>query len=133
MKKVSFDTNVVLRYLLADNLAQAQRVKEYLYRAKRGDLSIFLSQTVCIELVYVLTRVYHFSRDEVGTKLKGLFDLPFITVEKRDIIRQSLYSWKTNGISFADTLLAVEAACGSMELFTFDIALQSYAAKVKIQ
>ena len=116
------DTNVLARYYLRDDRAQA--------RIASGILSageVFVPKTVVLELEWVLRYVAEQSESKVIECLAHLIALPGITVEDRDEIEAAL-SHCRNGIDFADALhLAASSACS--ELLTFDD--RGYARRAK--
>ena len=52
---VMFDTNMILRYLLDDNLEMADKAEEYI---KNENADVFVTVEVIAEVVYVLQKVY---------------------------------------------------------------------------
>ena len=107
------DTNVLARYYLRDDPAQA--------RIASGILSageVFVPKTVLLELEWVLRSVAEQPVDKVHACLAHLIALPGITVEDHDEVKSAL-QYCRQGIDFADALhLAASQACS--ELLTFD-------------
>ncbi len=107
------DTNVLARYYLRDDLAQA-RVADTILSA--GD--VFVPKTVMLELEWVLRAVAEQPARKVIGCLAHLIALPGITVEDYDQVELAL-SHCRNGIDFADALHhAASHAC--TEMLTFD-------------
>lgn len=131
MKKYSLDANALLRYFLRDNALQVERIDNYLKEAKEEQISVFLSILVFVEAVYTLQKFYGTSREEIGRQLFDFASLPYLAIEKRDIVRDALLLYPKTTISFIDILLAVEAKYHGMELITFDKKLQKLVAESK--
>lgn len=107
------DTNVLARYYLRDDAAQA-RVADRILSA--GD--VFVPKTVMLELEWVLRSVAGQPADKVMDCLGHLIALPGITIEDHDEVEAALRHCR-QGIDFADALhLAASHACS--ELLTFD-------------
>ena len=107
------DTNVLVRYYLRDDAAQA-RVSDRILSA--GD--VFVPKTVMLELEWVLRSVAEQPAGKVIDCLAHLIALPGITIEDHDEVEAALRHCR-QGIDFADALhLAASHACS--ELLTFD-------------
>ena len=107
------DTNVLARYYLRDDAAQA-RVADRILSA--GD--VFVPKTVMLELEWVLRSIAGQPADKVMDCLGHLIALPGITIEDHDEVEAALRHCR-QGIDFADALhLAASHACS--ELLTFD-------------
>ena len=67
----TLDTNVLVRYLVCDDVEQAHAARSLLERlsSKRPG---FICREIAIELVWVLERAYRFSRDQIATVLEEL-------------------------------------------------------------
>jgi len=107
------DTNVLARFYLHDDVAQARIAAGIL---SAGD--VFVAKTVMLELKWVLRYVAEQPATNVIDCLVHLLGLPGITVEDREEIETAL-SHCQKGLDFADALhLAASASCS--ELLTFD-------------
>ena len=72
MKTVILDTNVVLRFVLADHPTHSPKAKKLFELAESGSIRLYLSQVGLAELVWTLTSFFEFSRGQVGTTLRRL-------------------------------------------------------------
>jgi predicted nucleic-acid-binding protein len=107
------DTNVLARYYLRDDAAQARVADRIL---SGGD--VFVPKTVMLELEWVLRSVAGQPAGKVMDCLGHLIALPGITIEDHDEVEAALRHCR-RGIDFADALhLAASHACS--ELLTFD-------------
>jgi len=68
----AIDTNVIVRFLTADDAAQAAVARRAI---EAGD--IFIPTTVLFETEWVLRSGYGFSSEVIGTALAGLAGLPW--------------------------------------------------------
>ncbi|MBI3918455.1 MAG: type II toxin-antitoxin system VapC family toxin [Betaproteobacteria bacterium] len=107
------DTNVLVRYYLRDDAAQARLAERVL---SAGDA--FVSKTVVLELEWVLRSVAEQPPGKVIDCLAHLIALPGITVEDHDQVEAALRRCR-DGMDFADALHhAASHAC--TEMLTFD-------------
>lgn len=107
------DTNVLARYYLRDDEAQARIATAVL---SAGD--IFVPKTVVLELEWVLRSVAEQPLQRVLDCLAHLIALPGVTIEDHDQVETALRACG-RGLDFADSLhLAASYRCS--ELLTFD-------------
>jgi predicted nucleic-acid-binding protein len=107
------DTNVLARYYLRDDAAQARLADRVL---SSGD--VFVPKTVVLELEWILRYVAEQPAGKVLDCLAHLIALPGITIEDHDGVETAL-RYARQGIDFADALhLAASKACS--EMLTFD-------------
>ena len=107
------DTNVLVRYYLRDDPAQA-RLAEKVLSAR----DLFVPKTVLLELEWVLRSVAEQPAEKVISCLAHLIALPGVTVENHDQVEMALRHCR-DGVDFADALHhAASQACS--EMLTFD-------------
>ncbi len=107
------DTNVLARYYLRDDSAQARLADRVL---SSGD--VFVPKTVMLELEWILRYVAEQPSRKVLDCLAHLSALPGVTIESHDEVEAAL-RYARQGIDFADALhLAASKACS--EMLTFD-------------
>lgn len=118
------DTNVLARYYLADDPAQARIAKRVL---EAGE--VFVPKTVMLELAWVLESIADQPPRKVQDCLRHLLALPGVTVEDKDEVEAALELCAA-GVDFADALhLCASSACAQM--LTFDDRFVRRAAKAK--
>ncbi len=107
------DTNIIVRYLVGDNPAQAEKA-----RRRIGREPIFIPRTVMLEAEWVLRGVYGLSAAQIIPSLRALAGLPQVSVEDAAVVARAM-DWAEAGMDFADALhLAASAECSSF--LTFD-------------
>ena len=124
---IALDTNVLVRYLLADDAAQTRAA-----RALLADLGTeyFVPITVTLELVSVL-RSSKAPRDAIIGPLRDLLSLPNVRPQLSEAVFQAL-RWAESGLDIADALHL--ALSGKAEQFlSFDGDLGKQAARASVQ
>ena len=120
---IALDTNVVVRFLVNDEISQARRA-----RALIGGNAAFVTMTVLLETEWVLRGGYGLPRAEVVRLLRALLGLPDLATEDPQRIARAL-DWHEGGIDFADALHL--ASSSAAERFaTFDEKLVRAAKKL---
>jgi predicted nucleic-acid-binding protein len=116
---IGLDTNVLVRYLVQDDEAQAaaaSEVIESLSATERG----FVSLLALAETTWVLTRSYHLDRPAVAEIIDRLLGLPELVVERHDLAVRAAAALR-DGADFSDALIeraGDEAGCA--HTVTFD-------------
>jgi predicted nucleic-acid-binding protein len=124
---IALDTNILARYLLDDEPAQARVARRLLADAKA---EYWIPATVVLELAWVLRKT-DAPRNVVMEKLRDLLSLRNVRVQNADPVFQSL-RWAAQGMDLADALHLVLS--GKAERFaTFDEALIKQARKLGVQ
>ncbi|GAK55576.1 hypothetical protein U27_02410 [Candidatus Vecturithrix granuli] len=94
------DANIVLRYVLNDHPQLSQRAADILEQQ-----TVVVPIEVACEVVYVLQKVYHISRQEIHGKLSDLVIESLITLEKPDLFQQALHAYSTTSLDIVDAYL----------------------------
>ena len=116
---ISVDTNVVVRFLTADDPTQSPLAAEIFGRAT-AEAPIFVSSLVLAETWWVLMRSYGIGRADLVATLSELVESDGIVVESPATTQVAL-SRTQAGADFPDALIAALAeAAGADETWTFD-------------
>lgn len=118
---IAIDTNVLVRYLVADEPEQFRRATALI----EGE-AVFVSSTVALEAEWVLRVSYRLDQAAVLGALRRFADLPTVAFDNMIILA---LDWAEQGMDFADALhLAGAAGCDAFA--SFDRALKRMAAKL---
>jgi predicted nucleic-acid-binding protein len=118
------DANIVLRYLLQDNIDLSNKAKEII-----EDNNIFIPTEVITEIVYVLEKVYSVNRKEINKILSELLSFYNITTNNMDVIKNALKIYSNKKLDFVDTLLISYNNIDKHEIFSFDKKLNKLLYK----
>jgi predicted nucleic-acid-binding protein len=118
---IAVDTNVLARLILQDEPDQ-HAIAHRLFEAQAGEAgSIWISDVVLAELVWVLTRAGGCSRPEVVTVLRALLSNATVRLASPGAVEQALALYEAGPADFADCLLAAQAhGQGAQPVMTFD-------------
>jgi len=118
---IVLDTNLLLRYLLNDDVAQARRVARLL----EASAQVTVTPTIVLELVWVL-ECSDCSRAEIAGALRHVLGLPNMRLPNEAALYRAV-QWFEQGLDFADALhLGLSPATAT--LMTFD---KDFAGKAK--
>lgn len=137
---IAVDTNVLLRYLLHDDHAQAARA-QLVFGAEE---TVLITDVVLVEAVWTLTgRKYRLDKTELVAVIERLFSEPNICFEDDQVVWRALQAYRgsesageavsAQGAGFADALIlfkAMQVASDSGDalkaVYTFDSAMQGF-------
>lgn len=117
------DTNVVVRYLVADDDDQFMRA-----RAVFAGGDVFVATTVILETEWVLRGAYRFSPAVIVAAFRSIGGLAGVSVEDAEQLNTAL-RWMAGGMDFADALHLARAK-GCDAFISFDRSLAKVATRV---
>lgn len=119
---IALDTTVVVRFLVEDDATQSARATGIVRKAVSG--SLFLSDVVMCETVWVLTSAYEVGRGDVVATLRTMLEGRQFSFDDPETLRRALDSFEAGRGDFADYLIRERAARRGCEaVLTFDRAL----------
>ena len=94
------DTNILVRHLTGEPLAQARRATAFL----AGDDDLILTDLITAELVYVLESYYGRPRNEVAQAIRALVALPSVASDQELLLR-AIELYEAERLDFANAYL----------------------------
>ena len=117
---IALDTNVLVRYLVRDDVAQAEEARALLEELT-SESAGFVCREVVVELVWVLERSYKFSRAQIADVLIELTATGSIVVEAADDVALAASSYRQGEAEFSDLMILSAAdRHEAAPLHTFD-------------
>jgi len=124
---IGLDTNVLVRYIMQDDAAQAARAA-HVIEALTADEPAFVTLVSIVELVWVLDACYALDRTQIATALEALLRTKELLVERAEQIWQALRAFRDGRGDFADCLIErCTTAGGCQRTLTFDRAAAKHA------
>lgn len=122
---IGLDTNVLVRYLTQDDVAQSRKADALIGEAAARRDRCVIGPVVLCELVWVLREAYETPRDEVVTTLERILATQQFEILERDRMREAFEAYRTGRADFADYVIGVaNTAAGCGETATFDRRLR---------
>jgi predicted nucleic-acid-binding protein len=118
---IALDTNVLVRYLVEDDVRQSAQAARFIERAGQP---LFVPQFVICELVSVLSFAYEVPRREIISLLQQIRRAANLVIESADEVQRAIDAFAAQRGDFADYLIAERAiTSGCTAVATFDRAL----------
>ena len=121
---IGLDTNALLRLLTEDDAAQATLVRKRLAALDATPESVMLNNTVLVETMWTLRRLYNFERNELQDLLEQLLSASTFCFENRDVVARASALFRSSAADFSDCLIVAQnSALGCDTTVTFDKAM----------
>ncbi len=128
----AIDTNVLIRFLINDNLSQHEIVKKFFADLENSEQA-YISLVVITELIWVLESSYGFDREKISETVDFLLETEQLSFQDSLSIFYALRLYK-KGVDFADALISALAAdAGCSETLTFDKGAVKKAKMVEMK
>ncbi|MEO6080504.1 MAG: type II toxin-antitoxin system VapC family toxin [Steroidobacteraceae bacterium] len=115
------DTNLLVRWLIDDDEKQSSLVQSVLESARRRHATLFVPNTVTLELEWVLRSRYQLGKADILAAFNGLLDSREIEFQDEAALERALTHYRDGAAEFADCMHS--GICAAMErspLLTFD-------------
>ena len=129
--RIAVDTNVLIRGVVRDDLAQAEAADKVL----KGASLIAVALPCLCEFVWVLRRVYGFSTEDIASALQALLDTGNVVLNRPAV--EAGLAFLLAGGDFADGAIAYEGKwMGGDTFISFDrkavalLTTQGYSAQL---
>ena len=106
---------VILRYILDDDPVLSNKASTII-----ENRYITIPFEVVTEIVYVLEKLYHVSRDDIYDSLVDILNYPNISSYDDDVLFKALDLFRVSPIDFVDCLLCAYHKIRKYHIYTFD-------------
>jgi len=120
---IYIDTNVLLRYLLADDQKQFGQAK-----AIFDNTNVFILNEVIVETIYVLNKVYDVSKSEIMSVLKKVVEKHNVFLLSKEVILKALPCYHL-GLDPVDAILVGMNHILDIDVYSFDKKLNTKLKK----
>ncbi len=115
------DTNVILRFLLKDDLDLFRAVEPLFLQAEEGEMVIFIHPLIMAELVWTLESFYEYPKSKIREVLEGLIGAQGVEVPEKEVIILALADYEEKNVDYIDAYLANFALRqGPSTIYTLD-------------
>lgn len=118
---IGLDTNVLLRYIVKDDLEQWEKATRFIGARCTSDNPGFVDRVALCEMVWVLGRGYQYGRADIARVIAHLLATEELVLEDEQLVRVALTAYERSNIDFSDALMGkVNLARGCEGTATFD-------------
>lgn len=117
---IAVEANGLVRYRVRDDREQGEAARALL-QSVTAENPAFACREVVVELVWVLERVYGYSRDRISTILEELVATEGLVVEAAHDVAQAAFRYRAGGARFSDLMVVAAAKrTGALPVYSFD-------------
>jgi predicted nucleic-acid-binding protein len=118
---IGLDTNILVRYIVRDDLAQAKIADSYIHKCRDNDIELFISNVVLCELIWVLDISYEYEKNQIINTIEKILRTSQFTVEDAQSSWQALATYKKSSADFSDAMIGfINKSAGCKKTITFD-------------
>jgi predicted nucleic-acid-binding protein len=118
---IGIDTNVLLRYIAQDDVAQSRRATTLIEKECSADKPGFVGLVVLVEVVWVSESIYSATKIQVTDIVRRILSIKQLVVQDAEVAWKALRLYESNNADFADCLVACAASsAGCKQIMTFD-------------
>lgn len=104
---IAVDANIIIRFLVKDDHAQAEKVLDRFKKAETDKETFFVTLLVVMEVVWVLESVYEYPRKEILSAMESLSRLTILKFENIDLIHKLLSLGEKSNHDLSDILIGL--------------------------
>lgn len=128
------DTNIILRFLIADDPEMFEKTKKFFADLEKGKLFVDLELTVIFEVIYVLKSYYRKEKEEICNAVQKIVDLKNVRIKRKEIVKKMLSIWKNNTVGLVDSQLIALCERGQAKcVYSFDKGMDKFDAVNRLE
>ena len=115
------DTNIFIRFLVNDIPQKADACEKIFKNAVAKKETLFTTEMVIAEIIWVLESYYELSQQEVQEKVEKILNTPNLICPRKDLILNALTIYGEKNIDYIDAYNAlILKDKGIKELYSYD-------------
>ncbi len=118
--KFLLDANIVIRFLTRDNEEYYHKSVKIFQDIESEKIGVMLMDFILAEIIYVLKRIYKYSKNDIATVLKKLLLYKNLYTENKLITFEAIEIYADINIDFADAMLCAKQKLEGFEILSFD-------------
>lgn len=99
------DTNIWIRYLTESKHSRYKAVFALLQKIQNAEIHVLFSGIIALEIYYITTRIYNWTKEDVTAFISDILSLPSITLIEETNTLLALKLVQTYNMKFADALI----------------------------
>jgi predicted nucleic-acid-binding protein len=120
-KTIFVDTNVFLRFFVADVESFYHKAKELFEQAENGKVKLETSDVVIAEIIWVLESYYGFSKSEIKDVIDAVLETKNLRTSNHSRVKEAINLYEAGKMDFIDAYnIAYMKAKDFKKVATFD-------------
>jgi len=119
---ISFDTNILIRYVVQDDLHQYELARNLINDQFALGQKVIITLLAILEAEWVLRSAYKYSKPAILSTFSSLLLMDEVAIEEPGVLENALRLWKMRAVNFANCLILARGnGLGCAAMATFDI------------
>lgn len=115
------DANIIIRFLTRDDKPKAEKCKKLFEAAAKGEVSLYISDLVMAELVWVLYKFYACNKTAIREMIEIILNTPNLIFENKEVISESSVLFEVRNVDFIDAYhVALMRQRSIRKIYSFD-------------
>ena len=116
------DTNVLVRYITADDVEQTPKAKAIIEQAEDNGEKLSVNTIVLCELCWTLRgKQYQYDRPSIAAVIELMLGTAVFEIQNRDLVQRAMIDYRLGKADFSDYLIGYQnRALGCENTVTFD-------------
>lgn len=133
VKEYFIDTNIFLRFLLADTKSLHKLAEKLFLAAEKNKLKLWTTDIVVLEIIWTLKSFYQYPNKNIQKTVNSLLGLKNLRVINKKLLIQALKDFEAKGVDFADAYNYQLALKFNKKIVSFDKDFDRLGKKENIQ
>jgi len=99
------DTNVIIRFLTADESPKYKALYSFFQSLEQGQMRVELKLIVLFQVIFVLKSFYRVPKEQIVDGLKNILKFRGIHIKEKKIVLRTLELWLNNNVEIVDCYL----------------------------
>jgi predicted nucleic-acid-binding protein len=126
----NIDTNVFLRFLVADRDDPPKGLLEFFSKLQKGEIELICLDLVFFQAIFVLKSFYHVERGEIINRMLELLSFDGLFMKDKRVIERTLEMWKDFSGDIVDCYIAATMEkSGEKEILSYDKKIERLGIK----
>ena len=131
---IFIDSNVILRFILNDDPKLSPKAAKIFRKIEKEKTTVFLSEVIVAEIVYVLLKVYKLKRKDIKEKLLKIFTLGNISIEDKVILPFAFEIFVSKNVDFEDAYqVALMQKKKVKQIYSFDSDFDKFPKIIRLE
>jgi predicted nucleic-acid-binding protein len=96
------DTNIILRFLTADENVKYQNLHSFFNSIERGEINVELKLIILFQVIFVLKSFYKIPKENIVDGLSKLLSYKGISLKDKKIVLRTLDLWREKNLEIVD-------------------------------
>lgn len=130
IRTVTLDTNIILRYLLADHPVFFAKANQLFQIAQKGEIKLFIDEVVVAEIIWTLLSFHKVKKSDFCSRLSTLISLPIVSTRNKQALLRAINIYDHQNVDYIDAWIYSVSKARNYPVATFDADFKKLKASL---